>query len=98
VVCDISKAPPAGVTSPLALTLCATLGDRHRQAALHNHLADLLHGAGRDEEAMAHLKQAVKLFAVRGRHRRFSAWNMEVGGVVASGISTLPLASTFGRR
>jgi hypothetical protein len=36
---------------------------RSRQAALHNNLADLLHATGRSDEAMAHLKQAVAIFA-----------------------------------
>ncbi len=39
------------------------LGDRHREAALHNNLADLLHALGRGEEAMEHLKLAVGIFA-----------------------------------
>ncbi len=46
-----------------ALTLCAALGDRHREAALHNNLADLYHTAGLEEHSMAHLKQAVIIFA-----------------------------------
>jgi hypothetical protein len=45
---------------------CHTHGDRHREAALHNNLADLCHALGRSEEAMAHLKQAVNLFAEIG--------------------------------
>jgi hypothetical protein len=49
-----------------ALALCASQGDRHREAALHNNLADLLHAARRSEEAMSHLKQAVALFAEIG--------------------------------
>lgn len=49
-----------------ALALCVTYGDRHRAAALHNHLADLLHAANRADEAMAHLKQAVTIFAEIG--------------------------------
>jgi len=49
-----------------ALSECTALGDRHREAALHNNLADLLHAAGRAEEAMAHLKQAVTIFAEIG--------------------------------
>jgi DNA-binding SARP family transcriptional activator/predicted ATPase len=49
-----------------ALRLCVAQGDRHREAALHNNLADLLHLAGRPEEAMAHLKQAVTIFAEIG--------------------------------
>ncbi len=46
-----------------ALALCAAYGDRHREAALHNHLADLLYAAGRSEEAMTNLKHAVTIFA-----------------------------------
>jgi len=49
-----------------ALALCARQGDRHREAALHGNLADILHGAGRSEEAMGHLKQAAALFAEIG--------------------------------
>ncbi len=49
-----------------ALELCAKLGDRHREAALHNNLADLLHAAGREEESMAHLREAVAIFAEVG--------------------------------
>jgi tetratricopeptide (TPR) repeat protein len=41
-------------------------GDRHREAAVHNNLADLLHRAGRGDEAMAHLKEAVAIFAEVG--------------------------------
>lgn len=51
-----------------ALVLCERLGDRHRQAALENNLADLLQGAGRRDEALDHLKRAVAIFAdVGGR-------------------------------
>jgi tetratricopeptide (TPR) repeat protein len=46
-----------------ALERSTQLGDRHRRAALHNNLADLLRAEGRDEEAMVQLKQAVTLFA-----------------------------------
>lgn len=46
-----------------ALELCARQGDRHREAALHNNLADLHHEIGRSEAAMAHLKEAVTIFA-----------------------------------
>ncbi len=49
-----------------ARKLCAAYGDRHREAALENNLADLHHAAGRDEEAMAHLKRAVAIFAEVG--------------------------------
>jgi len=45
-----------------ALALCERYGDRHRQAALENNLADLHHAAGRDDEAMEHLRRAVTIF------------------------------------
>ena len=49
-----------------ALALCASVGDRHREAALRNNLADLLHAAGREEESMERLKKAVAIFAEFG--------------------------------
>ena len=49
-----------------SLGLCATLGDRHHEAALHNHLADLLHAADRSDEAMKHVRQAVLIYAEIG--------------------------------
>ena len=51
-----------------ALELCVRLGDRHRQAALENNLADLHRAEGREDEAMEHLKRAVVIFAeIEGR-------------------------------
>ena len=49
-----------------ALVQCERQGDRHRQAALENNLADLFHAEGQDVEAMDHLKRAVALFAEVG--------------------------------
>ena len=49
-----------------ALALCASQGDRHREAALHNNLADLLYAKGRSADAMLHLKRAVAIFAEIG--------------------------------
>jgi DNA-binding SARP family transcriptional activator len=49
-----------------ALVLCERQGDRHRQAALENNLADLLRAEGRQDEAMEHLKRAVTIFAEVG--------------------------------
>ena len=49
----------------LALVLAGE-GDRHRQAALENNLADLLQATGRSAEALEHLKRAVTLFAEVG--------------------------------
>ncbi len=49
-----------------ALARCERQGDRHRQAALENNLADLLQATGREDEAMEHLKRAVGLFAEVG--------------------------------
>ena len=49
-----------------AAELCREIGDRHLEGAVENHLADLLHAAGRDEEAMVHLRRAVEAFAEVG--------------------------------
>lgn len=49
-----------------ALGLAVREGDRHREAALHNHLADLNHAQGRAADSMAHLKQAVAIYAEIG--------------------------------
>lgn len=54
-------------------------GDRHREAALRNNLADLLHRAGREEEAMAALRDAVTIFADVGQdagHLRPEIWQL----------------------
>ena len=48
------------------MALCASVGDRHREATLRNNLADLLHAAGREEESMERLKKAVAMFAEIG--------------------------------
>ena len=64
-----------------ALARAGQMGDRHREASLRNTLADLLHAAGRNGEAMAHLKRAVTLLAEIGEPddeppeaRKFAAW------------------------
>ena len=60
-------------------SLCIRQGDRHREAALHNHLADLLHAASRSEDAMVHLKQAVAIFAEVGSaadHTQPEIWKL----------------------
>ena len=49
-----------------AIEACRRIGDRHLEAAVENHLADLLHDAGRGEVSMDHLKRAVSLFAEVG--------------------------------
>ena len=51
-----------------ALALVADQGDRHREAALRNNLADTLHRGGREEDAMDELKRAVAIFAEIGGH------------------------------
>jgi tetratricopeptide (TPR) repeat protein len=50
-----------------ARALGALQGDRHREAAILNNLADVLHAMGRKEESMSHLKRAVATFAEIGR-------------------------------
>ncbi len=49
-----------------AADLCREIGDRHLEGAVENHLADLLHAAGRDDDAMVHLRRAVEAFAEVG--------------------------------
>ncbi len=63
-----SAGNPSGaiILARRALDLCATQGDRHREAALHNNLADLYHSVGQADQAMAHLKQAVTIYAEIG--------------------------------
>jgi len=46
-----------------ALQLGLGHGDRHRAAALHTNLADLLHATGEQAEALDHLTSAARLFA-----------------------------------
>ncbi|GAB4433264.1 MAG: AAA family ATPase [Anaerolineae bacterium] len=65
--CSASNRIERAITlTETALALCVSQGDRHREAALHNNLADLFHAAGQTEPAMAHLKQAVTIFAEIG--------------------------------
>ena len=49
-----------------ALQACRRFGDRHREAALENNLADLFHDRGDRETAMEHLKKATAIFAEVG--------------------------------
>ena len=49
-----------------AVEACQRIGDRHLEAAVENHLADICHHAGREDDAMFHLKRAVTLFAEVG--------------------------------
>jgi DNA-binding SARP family transcriptional activator/tetratricopeptide (TPR) repeat protein len=58
-----------------ALRRCAASGDRHREAALHSNLADLLHST-QPQEAMAHLEQSVAIFAQIGVEA--GAWQPEI--------------------
>jgi tetratricopeptide (TPR) repeat protein len=68
---DDALAPAAA-----ALELCIATGDRHREAALHNNLADLFHATGRHEEAMDHLKSAVEIFAAVESGPRPEIWKL----------------------
>lgn len=67
-----------------ALDLAERQGDRHRLAALHSHLADLLHAVGDDDEALAALKRSAESFAqvhgsfahVHGLELRPEVWTL----------------------
>jgi DNA-binding SARP family transcriptional activator len=63
---DLGDRSRAAELTREALVLCERQGDRHRQAALENNLADLLRAEGRHDEAMEHLKRAVAIFAEVG--------------------------------
>ena len=60
---DVDEAVRAGEE---AAVTCRRIGDRHLEAAVENHLADLLHEAGRDEDAMPHQRRAMEAFAEVG--------------------------------
>ena len=49
-----------------AVELCRQIGDRHLEGAVENHIADLLHADGREDDAMVHLRRAVEAFAEVG--------------------------------
>ena len=68
-----------------ALDLCTRMGDRHHEAALRNNLADLLHAAGRAEDAMSHLESAVRIFADIETDGEPEAGDLEAGPVVTAG-------------
>jgi DNA-binding SARP family transcriptional activator len=57
-------------TATVAIEGCRRIGDRHLEAAVENHLADMLHEAGRADDSMVHLKRAVALFAEIGEGTR----------------------------
>jgi DNA-binding SARP family transcriptional activator/tetratricopeptide (TPR) repeat protein len=59
-----------------ALDLAAKVGDRHREAALHNRVADLLHAAGDEEGSREALHRAVSRFAAVGADP--ATWEPEV--------------------
>jgi tetratricopeptide (TPR) repeat protein len=49
-----------------AVALCRRIGDRHAEGAVENHLADLLHAAGRDDESLEHLRRSAEAFSQVG--------------------------------
>jgi len=57
-------------TANAAIEGCRRIGDRHLEAAVENHLADMFHEAGQTDDSMAHLKRAVALFAEIGESGR----------------------------
>jgi DNA-binding SARP family transcriptional activator/tetratricopeptide (TPR) repeat protein len=49
-----------------AAARCRTIGDRHLEGAVENHVADILHAAGRDAAARPHQLRAMAAFAEVG--------------------------------
>jgi len=78
VLADAGRLDRALEAGARALELGETYGDRHRTAALHTNLADLLHAGGRSAEAMAHQRAAAGLFADVDREpaRRPEIWKL----------------------
>jgi tetratricopeptide (TPR) repeat protein len=54
-----------------ALRRCVLIGDRHREAALRNNRADLLHALGRQREAAEELIRSVTAFGEVGDQQGF---------------------------
>ena len=81
-----------------AVELCRQIGDRHLEGAVENHLADLLHAAGRDDEAMVHLRRAVEAFAeVGGDPAELGSRDLDAVGVLAAVSGRQPRRRTAGR-
>jgi DNA-binding SARP family transcriptional activator len=75
---DAGELDAALLAAQRALELGTRHGDRHRMAALHANFADLLHRAGRDDEARAHQRESAVLFAEvdRDEVRRPEVWKL----------------------
>lgn len=58
--------PEAIQVAEQALELCSRRGDIHREAALHNNLADAFHELGQEERSREHARAAAGLFAQVG--------------------------------
>jgi len=62
-----------------ALQVCIAIGDRHREAALRDQLAQVLHDLGLRDDAMEQLKRAVAIFAdigVEGGSIQTEVWRL----------------------
>lgn len=77
---DLGSVERALTLANEALELCVAYGDRHREAALHTNVADLLHAAGQSEAAMPHLKEAAVIFAEIGQDA--GDWQPEIWKLV----------------
>ena len=63
---DAEQLEQAIAAARQAIELSESVRDRHRSAALHSNLADLLHRAGDEEQAKEHLRKSAGLFAEVG--------------------------------
>ncbi len=63
-----------------ALSICLQQGDRHREAALRNHLADLFQVQGKKEDAMDQLLLAVAILSEIGES--IGTWQPEIWKLV----------------
>ena len=63
---DAEQLDQAIAAARQSIELSEALRDRHRSAALHSNLADLLHRGGNEEQAKEHLRRSAELFAEVG--------------------------------
>ena len=67
----------AGETAALALEVAERQGDRHRCAALHSQIADVLHAAGDEAGNLEHLRASAAGFSdVQGDEIRAEIWTL----------------------
>lgn len=76
---DLNRLDEAETFNWQAMQISVQVGDRHREAALLNNLADIHHAAGREAQSLEALKRAVLIFAeigVDGTEMKPEIWKL----------------------